>query len=77
MEIGQPFIAYDTIQKGYVGYAMVTPCETGFVVGPLMASSSLIVEDLIKEIFSFYSAKEKRNDINIIAYVLDENALIA
>lgn len=77
MEIGQPFVAFDSVKKVYLGYAMVTPCESGYAIGPLMALSSQIAEDIVKEIFAFYSAKEKMNEVCMVVFTLDEKQYIA
>jgi hypothetical protein len=48
IEIGDPFVAVDPTTKRIMGYAMVTVCESGYAIGPLIALSSQIAEDIIK-----------------------------
>jgi hypothetical protein len=48
MEIGRPFVSIDPKTKQIVGYAMVTTCESGLTIGPLIAISPVVAEDIIK-----------------------------
>lgn len=48
MDIGRPFVSIDAKTRQVLGYAMVTPCESGMSVGPLVAVTPQVAEDLIK-----------------------------
>lgn len=59
-----------------VGYAIVTPCESGYAIAPLMALSSQLAEELIKEIFCYYRKKEKMAEVCMLVFTLDEKEYI-